>query len=129
MSHTLLVADDAMIIRELIKDAAAEGGWNVIGEASNGQEAAEKFLALRPDAMTLDLVMPGSDGMSALRAIGEKVPDAKVLVISALDQKEVLEQAICLGASDFLIKPFVKERVIRALNLLVGEIHGPLSAE
>jgi two-component system chemotaxis response regulator CheY len=116
MSKTLLVTDDALIIRELIKDAAIEGGWEIVGEASNGQEAIEQFEKLQPDAMTLDLVMPDFDGLHALRGIMGANPKARVLVISALDQTEVLKNALKLGASDFIVKPFEKVRLIEALE-------------
>ena len=66
MSKTLLVTDDAVIIREMIKDAARDAGWTIGGEASNGQEAVERFEEIKPDAMTLDLVMPEFDGLHAL---------------------------------------------------------------
>ena len=119
MSKTLLVTDDAVIIREMIKDAARDAGWTIGGEACNGQEAVERFEEIRPDAMTLDLVMPEFDGLHALRGIMEQDPDAKVLVVSALDQQNVLKDALRLGASDFIVKPFEKSRLIGALEKLV----------
>lgn len=121
MSHTLLVTDDSMIVREMIKDLAAEAGWTVVGEAVNGQQAIEKYRALRPDAMTLDLVMPEYDGLYALRGVRAFDPQAKVLVVSAIDQAEVLQEAVKLGAADFIVKPFDKERAKRALAILFGE--------
>ena len=72
-----------------------------------------------PDAMTLDLVMPEYDGLHALRGIIEQDPDAKVLVVSALDQQQVLKDAIKLGASDFIVKPFDKDRLTGALDKLI----------
>ncbi|WP_428308121.1 response regulator [Lacipirellula sp.] len=121
MSHTLLVTDDSMIVREMIKDLAAEAGWTVVGEAVNGQQAIEKYQELRPDAMTLDLVMPDYDGLHALRGVRALDPRAKVLVVSAIDQTDVLQEAFKLGAADFIVKPFAKERAQRALATLFGE--------
>lgn len=120
MSHTLLVTDDSMIVREMIKDLATEAGWTVVGEAANGQEAIDRFRELRPDAMTLDLVMPEFDGLHALRGVRQCDPNAKVLVVSAIDQTDVLQEAVKLGAADFIVKPFDKRRAQRALGLLVG---------
>ena len=120
MSKTLLVTDDAMIIREMIKDAAQDAGWTIAAEACNGQDAIERYAEFEPDAMTLDLVMPEYDGLHALRGIMEYNPDAKVLVVSALDQQQVLREALELGASDFIVKPFDKERVISALDAMVS---------
>ena len=119
MSRTLLVTDDAMIIREMIKDAATSCGWEIAGEATNGQEAIELYQECRPDAMTLDMVMPEFDGLHALRGIMEQDPDANVLVVSALDQQQVLKDAIKLGASDFIVKPFDKDCLTGALDKLV----------
>jgi two-component system chemotaxis response regulator CheY len=123
MSKTLLVADDALIIRQIIKDMAASAGWTIIGEATNGQEAVERYRQLRPDAVILDLVMPEHDGLYALRGIMEFDPEAKVLVVSALEQRGVLKEAFKSGAADFVSKPFDKENLQATLAQLVSE-HG-----
>lgn len=119
MSKTLLVTDDALIIREMIKDAAREAGWEIVGEATNGQEAVERFDELNPDAVTLDLVMPDFDGLHALRGIAERNGAERVLIVSALDQSDVLKQALRLGAADFIVKPFDKHRLVGALDKLL----------
>jgi two-component system, chemotaxis family, chemotaxis protein CheY len=119
MSRTLLVTDDAIIIRELIKDIASAAGWTIVGEASNGQDAVERYRELRPSAMTLDLVMPEYDGLHALRGVLELDREARVLVVSALDQKQVLREAFKAGASDFVVKPFDKQGLVQALDQLV----------
>jgi len=116
MAKTLLITDDALIIREIIKDIALNAGWEIVGEATNGQEAIERFLQLRPDVVTLDLVMPEYDGLHALRGIMAADPDAKVIVVSALDQKNVLKNAFKIGAADFIVKPFDKNGLIETLE-------------
>lgn len=121
MGHRLLITDDSMMIRQIIRDLAVASGWEVVGEAENGAEAVEKFKLLRPDVTTLDLVMPIHDGLYALRGIREVDARARVLVISAISQKEVLREAIALGAADFIVKPFQLEHATRALALLAGE--------
>lgn len=121
MTKTLLVVDDALIIREIVKDTAIAAGWEIVGEASNGQEAIDQYLQLKPSAVTLDMVMPEYDGIHALRGIIEADPDAKILVVSALDQKTVLQQAFKLGAADFIVKPFDKDRLVESLECLVCE--------
>lgn len=115
MSKRLLVIDDAMIIREMIKDAAREDGWEIAGQATNGQEGIEQYEKLRPDAVTLDLVMPEFDGLYALRGIKQFDASARVLVVSALDQPEILKEALKGGAADFVFKPFNKPRLLGAL--------------
>ena len=93
MAKTLSVTDDAIIIREMIKDAAVAAGWEIVAEACNGQEAIDVYLEHKPDVCTLDLVMPKYDGLHALRGIMRADPHAKVIVVSALDQKNVLHEA------------------------------------
>jgi two-component system, chemotaxis family, chemotaxis protein CheY len=116
MTKRLLITDDAVIMRTIIGDTARDAGWEIVGEARNGAEAIEKYKELRPDLMTLDLVMPEFDGLHALRGILEFDPDAVVLVVSALDQKSVLQNAFRHGATDFLVKPFDKAQLVSALE-------------
>ncbi len=116
MSKTLLVADDAAIVREKIKEAARSAGWEIIGEARNGKEAVERYAELRPVAMTIDLVMPEYDGIYALREILAQDPNAKIVVVSALGQKNILKDAFKLGAADFIVKPFDKRTLIHTLE-------------
>ncbi|MEN6406253.1 MAG: response regulator [Thermoguttaceae bacterium] len=106
MAKTLLVADDAAIVREKIKETARRAGWTIAGEARNGKEAIERYAATHPTVMTLDLVMPEYDGIYALREILAMDPNAKVIVVSALGQKNILKDAFKLGAADFVVKPF-----------------------
>jgi two-component system, chemotaxis family, chemotaxis protein CheY len=119
MSRTLLVTDDAMIIREMIKDAAMSAGWEIVGEAQNGQQAIELYEQLQPDAVTLDMVMPQYDGLYALSGIKTLDPDALVLVVSALDQKQTLKEAFRLGAADFIVKPFDAKNLVATLEKMV----------
>lgn len=118
MARTILVVDDAIIIREMIKDTAIEAGWQVVGEAKNGQEAIDKYIELKPDVVTLDMVMPDYDGLHALKGIMQHDPQAKVLVVSALEQKETLKEAFKLGATDFVVKPFDCQHVVKAVDAM-----------
>jgi two-component system chemotaxis response regulator CheY len=119
MSRTLLITDDAFIIREMIKDLASQAGWTIVGEASNGQEAIERYAELKPDAVTLDLVMPEYDGLHAIRGIIRIDPRAKIVVVSALEQKTILKDAFKAGAADFLVKPFSRQTLLDTLEQLV----------
>lgn len=111
-SKRLLVVDDAMIMRAIIKDTAKKAGWEVVGEATNGAEAVLQFRDLKPDMTTLDIVMPEMDGVEALRAIRGEDPQARVVMISAIDQRAKLNECIQLGALDFIVKPFDKQRLL-----------------
>lgn len=119
MSKRILIADDALIIRQMIKDVACEAGFEIVGEAANGREAFDKYATLRPDVVTMDLVMPDYDGLYGLREIMQACAEAKVVVISALDQKEVLKQAVKLGAADFVVKPFDRGLLMQTLERVI----------
>jgi two-component system chemotaxis response regulator CheY len=112
----LLVVDDALFMRKLIRGVAAEAGWEVVAEAGNGEEAVALYAQHRPDLVTMDLVMPVMGGLDALRKIRELDPKAQVVVVTALDQKQALMDSIRDGALDFIVKPFERSRV---LNLLI----------
>src|SRR4029078_10381754 len=114
----LLVVDDALFMRKLIRGVAAEAGWEVVAEAGNGQEAVALYAEHRPDLVTMDLVMPVMGGLDALRKIRELDPRAQVIVVTALDQKQALMDSIRDGARDFIVKPFERERVLNLLHKL-----------
>ncbi len=111
MSRRALVADDSMMMRRMVRDTLLSDGWEIVGEAANGHEAAEQYDKLRPDVVTLDIVMPGVDGMEALRRILRSDPNAKVVVVSAPSQTRLISEAIRLGAQDFVAKPFLPEQL------------------
>jgi two-component system, chemotaxis family, chemotaxis protein CheY len=114
----LLVVDDALFMRKMICGVAAEAGWEVVAEGSNGAEGVALYQQHRPDLVTMDLVMPVMGGLEALRQIRAIDRDAKVVVVTALDQKQVLLDAIRDGAIDFIVKPFERERVLSLLAKL-----------
>jgi two-component system chemotaxis response regulator CheY len=118
----LLVVDDAMIMRKLIRDVAVEAGWELAGEASNGAEAVALYEQLRPDLVTMDLVMPIMGGNEALRRIRASDPDARVVVVTALDQKETLTESIRDGALDFIVKPFDRDRITGFLKKILASL-------
>lgn len=111
VSNRVLIVDDALIMRARIKDIAQCAGWQVAGEAENGEEALALFDDLAPDLVTLDIVMPVLDGVSALKRMLAARPSARVVMISAVDQREKLAECIESGAADFVVKPFERERL------------------
>jgi|688.fasta_scaffold1125992_2 two-component system chemotaxis response regulator CheY len=116
MSKRLLIVDDAVIMRMRIREIAREAGWTVVGEAANGQEAVARFRELNPDLVTLDIVMPVKDGVTALREIRQEHPQARIIMVSAVDQREKLMECIRLGALDFVVKPFNKASLTDVLS-------------
>lgn len=118
MAARVLIVDDAAFMRYMIKGILTKLGFEIAGEACNGEEACEMFDRLSPDLMTLDLIMPKKTGLEALRDIRAKHPSAKVVVMSAVDQRQPLMEALKLGAADYLVKPFEEDRVRDSLNRL-----------
>lgn len=104
--NRLLIVDDALIMRMKIRQIAEQAGWEVVAEASDGISALQLFQDHAPDLVTMDMVMPGMDGLAALQAIRSADPQAQVVMVSAVDQKDKLMDCISSGAMDFIVKPF-----------------------
>lgn len=104
--NRLMIVDDALIMRMKIREIATRAGWNVVAEAPNGVEALRLFNEHQPDLVTLDMVMPEMDGLQTLKAIRQVCPEARVVMVSAVNQKEKLRECIAEGAMDFVVKPF-----------------------
>ncbi len=121
MSKRALIVDDSMLMRRMIGETLADDGWEIVAEAADGAEAVEMYEQYRPDAVTLDIVMPGTDGMYALQHILEFDPDAKVVVVSALNQTKLISEAIRKGAQDFIAKPFLPEQLQQTIANCVDE--------
>ncbi len=115
MTHSVLIVDDAAFMRMMIKDILVKNGYNVIGEAENGQVAVDKYKELKPDLVTLDITMPEKDGIQALKEIKEIDANATVIMCSAMGQQAMVIDAIQAGAKDFIVKPFQADRVMEAI--------------
>lgn len=115
---TILIADDAAFMRMRCKNLLTEQGYTVV-EAENGLEAVAKYQECNPDAVLLDITMPEMDGLAALSKIKELNPGARVAMVTALGQQQVVMQALQAGAKDFVIKPFQPERVLGAVEKLL----------
>ena len=121
MSKTrVLIVDDAIFMRNMLKDIFADDHYEVVGEASNGVEAVEKFKELRPDLTTMDIVMPFKSGIEATKEILAIDKDAVVVMCSALGQESLVMEAIEAGAADFVVKPFKPEDVQRVVNKVLA---------
>jgi len=108
----LLIIDDAKIMRMRIAGIAREAGWEIVAEATNGREGLARYGEHRPDLVTLDIVMPELDGVETLRELRATDPAARVVMVSAVDQRAKLRECFALGAIDFVVKPFDKERLL-----------------
>ncbi len=115
MSKTILVVDDAAFMRMMIRDILVREGY-MIQEAVNGRDAVEKYAECHPDLVTMDITMPEMDGIDALKAIKERDPSARVLMVSAMGQQKLIVEALEQGALDFLVKPFQPTKVLETVK-------------
>jgi two-component system chemotaxis response regulator CheY len=120
VSHTVLVCDDAIFMRTMISDILTQAGYQVVGEAETGAQAVERYQQLKPDLVTMDIVMPDMGGIDAVRAIMKLDPNAKILMCSAMGQQALVIEAIQAGAKDFVVKPFQPSRVLEAVQRILG---------
>lgn len=116
MTIKVLIVDDVLFARKSLCELLTGQGWEVVGEASNGQEAIEQYLSLKPDVVTMDLTMPVLDGIAAIEGIIDHDPRAKIVVCSMNGQPDVIYKAIQAGARDFVLKPYQKERIVSAVE-------------
>lgn len=120
MGLRILIVDDALFMRNMLRDIFVSAGFEVVGEAGNGQEAVERYRELRPDLVTMDIVMPLRSGIEALQDIMSFHPQARVVMCSALGQETLVVEAVEAGASDFIVKPFKAERVLEVVRRVAG---------
>jgi len=112
MANRVLIADDAAFMREMLRDILTDGGYEVVGEACDGNDAVSAFARHQPDLLTLDIVMPRKSGLEALREIVAAHPSACVVMCSALGQEALVMEALEAGARDFIVKPFKPDHVL-----------------
>ena len=120
MGKNILIADDAAFMRMMLKDILTKGGYTICGEAVDGKDAVSKYNELKPDLITLDITMPNMDGIAALKEITRNDPDAKAVMCSAMGQQVMVIDAIQSGAKDFIVKPFQADRVLEAVQKVIG---------
>lgn len=117
---TILLVDDAAFMRMMLKDILVKNGYNIVGEAENGIKAIEKYKELKPNLTILDITMPEMDGIQAARGIKEADPNAVIIMCSAMGQQSMVIESIQAGARDFIVKPFQANRVIEAVQKVIG---------
>ncbi len=120
MGRTALICDDALFMRTMVADILGQAGYDVVGEACSGAEAVERYRALRPDFVTMDIVMPDMGGIDAVREIVREAPEARILMCSAMGQQALVIEAIQAGARDFVVKPFQPSRVLEAVQRVLS---------
>lgn len=112
-----LIVDDAAIMRTRLR-AILENEFEIVAEASNGIQAQDLYSRLRPDFLTLDISMPEMNGLDALKNLITAYPEAKIIIVSAVGQKQIVFEALSMGAKDFIVKPFEPDRVLHSVKRL-----------
>lgn len=116
MAVRVLIVDDAMFMRTLLKRILEDKGFKVVGEAENGLEAVKLYSVLKPDIVTMDITMPEVDGIRAVELIKSEDPYANIVMVSAMGQQDMVTRALQAGAKDFISKPFVKEKALAVIE-------------
>ncbi|NLI11239.1 MAG: response regulator [Peptococcaceae bacterium] len=116
MGKRIMLVDDSNFARDMLKDILTKHGYEIAGEARNGREAVELFEQIKPDLITMDIAMPELDGINALNKILAANPAARVIVISSANSREIVKHVVQDGALDFVVKPFTKDRLLKAVD-------------
>lgn len=122
VAHRILIVDDASFMRKVLKDIIKTNGLaSEIFEAADGIEGVKAYQKVKPDLVTMDVNMPRVDGIQALRAILKINPMAKVVMITAIEEKHIVQDAMKLGARDYVVKPFDRSNVPLVLNKVIRQ--------
>ena len=122
VASRILVVDDASFMRSVLKDIIKTNGLaSEIFEAGDGIEGVKAYQKIKPDLVTMDVNMPKADGIQALRAILKIDPTAKVIMITSVEEKHIVQDAIKLGARDYVVKPFDRSNVPLVINKVIRQ--------
>jgi two-component system chemotaxis response regulator CheY len=116
LGKRIMLVDDSSFARNMLKDILTKQGYDIVGEAKNGREAVELYDQIKPDLVTMDIAMPELDGIDALNRILEINPAARIIIISSANSREIVKHAVQEGALDFVVKPFTKNRLLKAID-------------
>lgn len=118
----IMIVDDSKLVRKNIADVLTRVGHSVVCECERGDDALTKYITYKPDIVTMDIHMPGMDGIETTALIKKKYPNAKIIIVSAYSQEKMILEGISKGASCFVVKPFTDDHIIRTVNRLSVEI-------
>ncbi len=120
MTHKILLVDDSYYMRTILRNILEDHQFEIVGEAASGSDAIKKAKETMPDLITLDLILPDNTGLDILKEIKDDRPETKVVVVSAVGQESVVEQAMKLGAEAYVVKPFIEEKVVEVINNILN---------
>jgi len=110
----VLIVDDSMVMRKMIGDILTKHGFEVVGQAKNGAEAIEVYPKLKPNLVTMDVIMPVEPGVEVVKKIVALDAGARIMMVSGLSQKNLVMQALQNGAVEFIVKPFEEADLVAA---------------
>jgi two-component system chemotaxis response regulator CheY len=116
----VLLVDDTVFMRRMLRDILAKEGFEVVAEASNGRQAVQAYQDAHPDLVIMDITMPEMDGIAAVREIAGLDRAARIIMCSALGQQELIIEALEAGAKDFVVKPFLPAKVLEAVRKVMS---------
>lgn len=116
---TVLVVDDSSFMRKYIKQKLTQNDYDVIGEATNGEEAIEQYMALKPNVVTMDIAMDKINGIEASKKILELDNKANIVIVSSLSQKSIIIKLLESGVRDFVVKPIKEETLLKSLEYIL----------
>jgi two-component system chemotaxis response regulator CheY len=116
MAKTILIVDDSIYMRSLIRTALEEADFEIVGEAKDGETAIDLALETQPDLITLDNILPDMMGFEILKVLREQGLESKIVMISAVGQQTVVNKGKELGAIDYIVKPFTSEGLVDVVN-------------
>jgi two-component system chemotaxis response regulator CheY len=122
MALRVMVVDDALFMRNMLKDIFVRAGHDVVAEAENGEMVLDLYKEIKPDLVTMDIVMPRKSGIEALQDIMALDSNACVVMVSALGQDSLVLEAVESGAKDFIVKPFKEEKVLEIVNRVTSNL-------
>lgn len=116
MKHRILVVDDSFYMRTMLKNMLSDAGYVIVGEAGDGETAIKMATETNPDLVTLDLILPDNTGLDVLKSIRRTSPNLKVIIVSAVGQEAIVNEAIQSGANAYIVKPFAEEKVLEIVS-------------
>ncbi|MBI3621224.1 MAG: response regulator, partial [Nitrospirae bacterium] len=120
MGKRVMIVDDSSTMRLVLRRLLEKNGFEVAGMAENGVEAVKHYPILRPDFVTLDMIMPQQNGLDTLKQIKQLDPKAVVIMVSSLASKDPIAECTQAGAKHYILKPFDEEKVLKVLREVLG---------
>ncbi|WP_276496137.1 response regulator [Pontibacter litorisediminis] len=117
----ILIVDDSFYMRTMLKNMLTDAGYEIVGEAPNGQTALELAKETKPDLITLDVILPDNTGLEVLKGIRAEQPEQRVIIVSAVGQEVIVNEAMENGAKSYIVKPFSEENVLEVVSKVLAD--------